>query len=92
MYGAGQLFRSEGAPDQGLQGKNNEDAYSVSAYQLSEKDLTPVVFALIAALVIFNIYSDLPEKYPLFGAINFSMVPVLFIVGGIIFILAILKS
>ncbi len=51
-----------------------------------------IVFVLIVALVIFNIYSDLPEKYPLFGVFNFSMVPVLFIVGGIIFILAILRS
>ncbi len=51
-----------------------------------------IVFVLIMALVIFNIYSDLPEKYPLFGVFNFSMVPILFIVGGIIFILAILRS
>ncbi len=51
-----------------------------------------IVFVLIVALVIFNIYSDLPEKYPLFGVFNFSMVPILFIVGGIIFVLAILKS
>ncbi len=50
-----------------------------------------IVFVLIVALVIFNIYSDLPEKYPLFGVFNFSMVPVLFIAGGVIFILAILK-
>jgi hypothetical protein len=49
-------------------------------------------FVLIVALVMFNIFSDLPEKYPLFGVINFSMVPVLFISGGIIFVLAILKS
>ncbi len=51
-----------------------------------------IVFVLIVALVIFNLVSDLPEKYPLFGVFNFSMVPVLFIVGGIIFILAILRS
>ncbi len=50
-----------------------------------------IVFVLIVALVIFNIYSDLPEKYPLFGVLLFSLVPVLFIVGGVIFILAILK-
>lgn len=50
-----------------------------------------IVFVLIIALVIFNIYSDLPEKYPLFGVIFFSLVPVLFISGGIIFVLAILK-
>jgi len=49
-------------------------------------------FVLIVALVIFNIFSDLPEKYPLFGVFNFTMVPVLFITGGIIFVLAILKS
>ena len=51
-----------------------------------------IIFLLIAALVIFNIASDLPEKYPLFGVFNFSMVPILFIVGGVIFILAILRS
>ncbi len=50
-----------------------------------------IVFVLIVALVIFNFVSDLPEKYPLFGVFNFSMVPILFIVGGVIFILAILK-
>lgn len=51
-----------------------------------------IVFVLTVALVIFNIYSDLPEKFPVFGVFNFSMVPVLFIVGGVIFILAILRS
>ncbi len=49
-------------------------------------------FVLIVALVIFNVYSELPEKYPLFGVFNFSMVPILFIAGGIIFVLAILRS
>ena len=49
-------------------------------------------FILIVALVTFNIFSDLPEKYPFFGVFNFSMVPILFITGGIIFVLAILKS
>ena len=50
-----------------------------------------IIFVLIVALVIFNLYSDLPEKYPYFGVFNFSMVPVLFIAGGVVFILAILK-
>ena len=50
-----------------------------------------IVFILIMALVIFNLYSDIPEKYPLFGVFNFAMVPVLFIAGGAIFVLAILK-
>ena len=48
-------------------------------------------FILIVALVVFNMFSDLPEKYPLFGVFNFSMVPVLFITGGIVFMLAILR-
>jgi len=48
-------------------------------------------FVLIVAVVLFNLFSDLPEKYPLFGVIVYSMVPVLFISGGIIFVLAILK-
>lgn len=51
-----------------------------------------IVFVLIVVLVIFNMYSDLPETYPLFGVLNFLMVPILFIAGGIIFVMAILKS
>ena len=51
-----------------------------------------IIFVLIVALVVFNIYSDIPEKYPLFGVFNFSMVPVLFIAGGVIFVLAILRE
>ncbi len=51
-----------------------------------------VVFVLIIGLVIFNVYSDLPLRYPLFGVFNFSMVPILFIAGGVIFILAILRE
>ncbi|MFC2004886.1 hypothetical protein ACFLUY_01535 [Chloroflexota bacterium] len=51
-----------------------------------------IAFLLILALVIFNIVSDLPEKYPLFGVFNFAMVPVLFVAGGVIFVLAILRS
>ncbi|OGO38339.1 MAG: hypothetical protein A2147_10610 [Chloroflexi bacterium RBG_16_57_8] len=51
-----------------------------------------IVFLLIVAVVVFNVYSDLPERYPLFGVFSFLMVPVLFVVGGIIFVLAILRS
>ena len=50
-----------------------------------------IVFVLIVAVVVFNLYSDLPENYPLFGVLQFSMVPILFITGGVIFIMAILK-
>jgi hypothetical protein len=51
-----------------------------------------VVFVLIIAVVAFNLYSGLPERYPLFGAFSFMLVPILFVVGGIIFVLAILRS
>lgn len=51
-----------------------------------------VIFLLIIGLVIFNSVSDLPEKYPLFGVFNYSLVPILFIAGGIVFLLAILKE
>ncbi len=47
-----------------------------------------IIFILIVGLVIFNTVSDLPEKYPLFGVFNYSLVPVLFIAGGIVFISA----
>ncbi len=50
-----------------------------------------IILLLIVALVVFNLFSDLPERYPLFGVFNFSMVPVLFIAGGVVFVLAILK-
>ncbi|MBN1453996.1 MAG: serine/threonine-protein phosphatase [Anaerolineales bacterium] len=32
----------------GMTGKNNEDRYAVTSYQLSESDATPVVFAVVA--------------------------------------------
>ena len=51
-----------------------------------------IVFVLIVALVIFTFYSSLPEKYPFFGVFVYSLVPILFIIGGAIFVLAILRN
>lgn len=51
-----------------------------------------IIFVLIIGLVIFDTISELPEKYPLFGVLNFSLVPVLFIAGGVVFGLAILRE
>jgi hypothetical protein len=51
-----------------------------------------IVFILIVALVTFVVYSKLPEKYPFFGVLSYSLVPVLFVAGGVIFVLAILKE
>ena len=32
----------------GMAGKNNEDRYAITSFQLSESDATPVVFAVVA--------------------------------------------
>jgi hypothetical protein len=48
-----------------------------------------IIFLVIIALVVFNFQSSLPERYPLFGVFDFLMVPVLFIAGGVVFVLAI---
>ncbi|MFH1169677.1 MAG: hypothetical protein V1691_03170 [Chloroflexota bacterium] len=51
-----------------------------------------IVFLLIVAVVIFNVYSGMPAKFPFFGIFSFSLVPILFVIGGGIFVLAILRS
>ena len=50
-----------------------------------------IVCLLIVAIVIFNMHSNISDNNPLLGTIIFAMVPVLFICGGVIFIMAILK-
>jgi hypothetical protein len=50
-----------------------------------------IVCLMIIAIVLFNMRSDLAEQNPLLGTLIFAMVPVLFIAGGVIFIMAILK-
>ncbi len=32
----------------GMTGKNNEDRYAITSFQLSEEELTPVLFAVVA--------------------------------------------
>ena len=51
-----------------------------------------IIFILIVALVIFNIFSNLTQTHPLLGVLLFSLVPLLFIVGGVIFVVAIIRS
>jgi hypothetical protein len=51
-----------------------------------------IVFLLILVLTIFNTVFDLPERYPFLGVFSYGAVIVLFIAGGIIFVLAILRS
>ena len=50
-----------------------------------------IVCLMIIALVIFNMKSNLAEMYPLLGTLIFFLVPILFVAGGVIFIMAILK-
>ncbi len=51
-----------------------------------------ILFILILALVLFNVFSEIPQQHPLIGVFLFGMVPILFIIGGVIFVMAILKS
>jgi TRAP-type C4-dicarboxylate transport system permease small subunit len=50
-----------------------------------------IVFILIVGIVVFNMRSSLAETRPFLAAVIYGMVPVLFIVGGVIYVLAILK-
>ncbi len=50
-----------------------------------------LIFFLIIIFVIFNFASNLPFTYPQLGVFTFLMVPILFILGGIVFIMAIIK-
>jgi predicted membrane channel-forming protein YqfA (hemolysin III family) len=51
-----------------------------------------IVFIVIVALVVFYIFSNLTQAHPLLGVLLFSLVPLLFIVGGVIFVVAIIRS
>ena len=51
-----------------------------------------IIFVLIIAVVVFDNYSNLPYQHPLLGVFAYGAVLVLFIAGGIVFALAILRS
>ncbi len=51
-----------------------------------------IIFILIIGFVLFGVYSTLPFTYPLLGVFVYGMVIVLFIAGGIVFALAMLRS
>lgn len=50
-----------------------------------------IILVLIIAVVIFNNFSHVHETNPLLGVLAFSLVPVLFIAGAVVFVLAILR-
>ena len=45
-----------------------------------------MIFILIIAVPVFNLFSDFTQTHPLVAILVFSLVPVLFIAGGIVFI------
>jgi hypothetical protein len=51
-----------------------------------------VVFVLIIATVIFNTFTGIPQRHPLLAVMTFSLVPLLFVLGGIFFTMAMLKG
>ena len=51
-----------------------------------------IILLLIIAFVAFGVFSPLPFIYPFVGLFVYGMVIVLFIAGGIIFALAMLRS
>ncbi len=51
-----------------------------------------IILVLIVALVLFTTYSDLPTQHPLFGVVVFAMIPVLFVAGGVVFVITIMRS
>jgi len=50
-----------------------------------------IIFLLVCIVVIFSNYSKLPEEHPLFGVFVFMLVPMLFVAGGIAFVIAIFR-
>lgn len=50
-----------------------------------------IVFVLMIALIVFNSTSSIPQEHPFIGVLVFSLVPLLFVVGGVIFLLAIVS-
>ncbi len=48
-----------------------------------------LVFVLTVATVLFNTIVHIEVKHPLIGVFAFAMVPLLVVVGGVVFILAI---
>ncbi|MEW6033419.1 MAG: hypothetical protein AB1603_01025 [Chloroflexota bacterium] len=49
------------------------------------------VLLATAALVIFVSRSEAPLEHPLFGLLLFSLLPLLFVIGAVVFILTILR-
>lgn len=53
--------------------------------------LAGVIFLLVCLVVIYSNYSGFPEQHPMFGVFVFMLVPILFVAGGIVFVIAIMR-
>ena len=51
-----------------------------------------IILVITIGVIVFNHYSHLPHDNPLLGVFTFSLVPILFVAGAVIFVSAILKS
>lgn len=47
------------------------------------------VLLLMISVLAFNTFSDLPFRFPVLGMMSFTLEPLLFVIGGVIFVLAI---
>jgi hypothetical protein len=54
--------------------------------------IAAIILALIVAVVLFTTFSDLPVEHPLFGVFIYATIPVLFVSGAVVFIIAVLRS
>jgi hypothetical protein len=54
--------------------------------------IAAVVFILIVATMIFNTFSGIPSRHPLLAVASLSLVPLLFVLGGIFFTMAVLRN
>ncbi len=54
--------------------------------------IAAIVFLLMLVLALPNLFLDLPNKSPLLGLLTLSLIPILFIVDAVIFVVAILRS
>ena len=48
-----------------------------------------VVLVLMIGVLAFNTFSDLPFRFPMLGMMSFTLEPILFVIGGVIFVFAI---
>ncbi len=51
-----------------------------------------IAFVVMLVISLANLLLDIPDKLPLLGLLTLPLVPILFVVEAVIFIVAILRS